>query len=60
MKRKLAACILSLFVGTIITTNANAFFCKLFNDDVKATCDGYCNLIPDSSVKLKAAKLFCL
>ncbi|WFQ80760.1 MULTISPECIES: hypothetical protein [Xenorhabdus] len=60
MKRKLAACMLSLLVGTIITTNANAFLCKAFNPDVRESCDNLCNIIPDGGTALKLAKGFCL
>ncbi|MBC8949572.1 MULTISPECIES: hypothetical protein [Xenorhabdus] len=60
MKRKLAACMLSLLVGTIITTNANAFLCKTLNADLRATCEAACNLIPDGGTGLSIAKQFCL
>ncbi|BET96691.1 hypothetical protein TCT1_16120 [Xenorhabdus sp. TCT-1] len=60
MKRKLAACMLSLVVGTIITTNANAFICKSLNNDLRAPCEYACNLIPDGGIGLAIAKKLCL
>ncbi|OKP01136.1 hypothetical protein Xedl_03031 [Xenorhabdus eapokensis] len=45
MKRKLAACILSLLIGTVVTANANALACSAFNPTIKAACENLCNLI---------------
>ncbi|MEQ1974722.1 hypothetical protein [Xenorhabdus sp. SGI240] len=60
MKRKLAACMLSLLVGTIITTSANALVCKTFNPEVQKSCETACNLIPDGGTGLKLLKQLCL
>ncbi|PHM73473.1 hypothetical protein Xkoz_01889 [Xenorhabdus kozodoii] len=51
MKRKLAACILTLLIGTVVTTNANAFICKAFNDSIKSSCDNACGLIKNEILK---------
>ncbi|CDG17691.1 hypothetical protein [Xenorhabdus doucetiae] len=60
MNRKLAACMLSLILGTIITANANAFVAGLFGGDVGKDLVALCNLIPDGSTALKIAKTACL
>ncbi|WP_338803000.1 hypothetical protein WDV76_11250 [Xenorhabdus griffiniae] len=60
MKIKLASCMLSLLLGTIITTNANAFVCQAFNDKIKQGCDALCNRIPDTNFGLTVVKAICL
>ncbi|CAM3924599.1 hypothetical protein Xentx_03290 [Xenorhabdus thuongxuanensis] len=45
MKRKLAACMLSLLIGTVVAANANALVCKLFNQTIDQKCEEACSLI---------------
>ncbi|MBD2785930.1 hypothetical protein ID858_13815 [Xenorhabdus sp. DI] len=51
MKRKLAACILSLMIGTIVTANANALACDIFSDSIKKHCENLCNNVPDKILR---------
>ncbi|MDC9580552.1 hypothetical protein PSI15_03030 [Xenorhabdus sp. PR6a] len=55
MKRKLAACILSLMIGTIVTANANALACEIFTNTIKIHCKNLCNNAPN-----KILREFCL
>ncbi len=51
MKRKLAACMLSLLIGTVVTANANAFICKAFNPTIDKACESACNKISNDVLR---------
>ncbi|PHM60097.1 hypothetical protein [Xenorhabdus ishibashii] len=51
MKRKLAACMLSLLIGTVVAANANALACKLFNQSIDQQCEAACNKIQNDILR---------
>ncbi|MDC9580551.1 hypothetical protein PSI15_03025 [Xenorhabdus sp. PR6a] len=60
MNRKLAACILSLILGTIVTANANALIANSFDNPIKSSLAKICHLIPFEGTILKIARTICL
>ncbi|CDG17690.1 hypothetical protein [Xenorhabdus doucetiae] len=60
MNKKLAACMFSLILGAVVTTNASAYTAGFFPGKYGEALKGLCNLIPDGGLVLKLTKDLCL
>ncbi|WP_045958718.1 hypothetical protein [Xenorhabdus poinarii] len=60
-RRKIAACLLTLIVGTGVTTYVHAYTAEhFFAGKAKELTLIACNAIPDTNIFLKATKAACL